>query len=54
MMSLNAGNTRAGLKMVTTLHSSTSATGSMDLTNGQVMSVDLDTPKRNMEILDVK
>ncbi|CAG5119505.1 unnamed protein product, partial [Candidula unifasciata] len=54
MMSLNAGITRAGLKMVTTLHSSTSASGSMDLTNGQVLSVDLDTPKRNMEIIDVK
>jgi hypothetical protein len=54
MMSIDMGISRAGLKMVTTLHTSTSLSGSLDLTNGQVLSVDLDTPKRNNDILDVK
>ncbi|GFO03307.1 apolipophorin [Plakobranchus ocellatus] len=53
-MSLGLGSTQVGLKMVTTLHTSTAITGSLDLTNGQVLVMEMDTPKRDMDILNVK
>lgn len=54
MMSVDAFVTRGGLKMVSTLHTSTGAKGKMELTNGNVFDMSFDLTKEKSEILDVK
>ncbi|CAL1530281.1 unnamed protein product [Lymnaea stagnalis] len=54
LMSLNVGPVSAGLKMVTTLHTSTAVSGRIEVDSNQVLSVDIDTPKKNMDILTVQ
>ncbi|GFR65207.1 apolipophorin [Elysia marginata] len=53
-MSVGLGSTHVGLKMITTLHTSTAVSSSIDLNNGQVLVVKMDTPKRSMDVLNVK
>ncbi|XP_059147634.1 uncharacterized protein LOC131935270 [Physella acuta] len=54
MMSVGAGATRSGLKMVSQLHTSTSVAGKFELKDGQVLTAELDTPKKNMDVFSFK
>ncbi|XP_074640262.1 uncharacterized protein LOC141898317 isoform X2 [Tubulanus polymorphus] len=53
-MSLDAFYTKSGLKMLTTLHSSTEVKAKFSLKDGQILDMSLDLPKESMEILDAK
>lgn len=54
MMSVGAGSIRSGLKMVSQLHTSTSVAGKFELKDGQVLTAELDTPKKNMDVFSFK
>ncbi|XP_050403910.2 uncharacterized protein LOC126819756 [Patella vulgata] len=53
-MSVDAYVTKSGLRMTSTLHSSTAAKGSILVHGGKIMKVEFDMPQDKMEILDVK
>ncbi|KAH9496816.1 hypothetical protein Btru_010355 [Bulinus truncatus] len=54
LMSVKAGQTNAGLKMTTTLHTGTSVTGRIESNDKQFFSVDFDMPEKLMDILEIK
>ena len=54
VMGVDAFVTRSGLKMVTTLHSSTELNGKVSLKNGQIFLANLNMPKDKLELLSVK
>ncbi|CAH1772638.1 unnamed protein product [Owenia fusiformis] len=53
-MGVDAFVTKTGLRVVSTLHSSTYAEGKIELQNGQLLNVKVDMPKDKIEVLDVK
>ncbi|KAL8574007.1 hypothetical protein ACOMHN_029454 [Nucella lapillus] len=52
MMSVDAVVTQVGFKMTSRLHTSTAMKGRMELARGQVLSVEIDTPRDTLEIFD--
>ncbi|XP_062611984.1 uncharacterized protein LOC134273790, partial [Saccostrea cucullata] len=54
MMSVDAFVTKSGLKMVSTLHSSTLLKGHVELQDGKIFNANLDMPKDKMEIFSLK
>lgn len=54
MMSVDAFVTKSGLKMVSTVHSSTLLKGHVELRDGTIFNANLDVPKDKMEIFSVK
>ena len=54
MMSVDAFVTKGGLKMLSTLHSSTGARGKIEITNRNVLDMSFDFTKEKSEILNVK
>ncbi|XP_061171948.1 uncharacterized protein LOC133181472, partial [Saccostrea echinata] len=54
MMSVDAFVTKSGLKMVSTLHSSTLLKGHVELQDGKIFNANLDVPKDKMEIFSLK
>jgi len=54
MMSVDAFVTKSGMKMVSTMHSSTSLDGHVELANGKVLSAQLNTPFDQMTVVNVK
>ncbi|KAL5015760.1 hypothetical protein ScPMuIL_005349 [Solemya velum] len=54
MMSVDAYVTKGGLKMTSTLHSSTALQGRVEMSKSQIVSVEINTPRDKMEILDVR
>ena len=45
---------KSGIKMTSTMHSSTAMEGKIMIKNGQLISVEFKMPKEQMEVLDVK
>ena len=54
MMSVDAFVTKGGLKMLTTLHTSTGARGKIEITNRNVLDMSFDFTKEKSEILNVQ
>ena len=54
MMSVDASVTKSGLKMVSTVHSSTLLKGHVELQDGQIFNANLDMPRDKMDIFSVK
>lgn len=54
MMSVDAFVTKSGLKMVSTVHSSTLLKGHLELQDGKIFNANLDMPKDKMEIFSLK
>ena len=54
MMGVDAFVVKSGLKMVSTMHSSTAMEGKIKIKNGQLLAVEFKMPKEQMEILNVK
>ncbi|XP_056009974.1 uncharacterized protein LOC125679922 [Ostrea edulis] len=54
MMSVDAFVTKSGLKMVSTIHSSTMLKGHLELKDGKIFNANLDMPKDKMEIFSLK
>jgi hypothetical protein len=54
MMSIDAVVTRGGLKMVSSLYTSTGARGKIEITGGNVFDLSFDITKEKSEIVDVK
>ena len=54
MMSVDAFVSRSGVKMVSTMHTSTALEGTIQLKDGQVLNVDFKTPREKQEIIDVE
>ena len=54
MMSVDAFVTKGGLKMLSTLHSSTGARGKIEITNRNVLDMSFDFTKEKSEILSLK
>ena len=52
MMSVDAFVTQVGLKMTSRLHTSTAVKGRVELARGQIFSVEIDTPRENLELFD--
>ena len=53
-MSIDAFVTKGGLKMLTTLHTSTGARGKIEITNKNVLDMSFDYTKEKSEILNVQ
>ena len=53
-MSIDAFVTKGGLKMLTTLHTSTGARGKIEITNRNVLDMSFDYTKEKSEILNVQ
>lgn len=53
-MGIDAFVARTGLKMVTTLHTSTVAQGKFQLTEGKIFNMDWDIPQDKMEIISAE
>lgn len=53
-MSMDAFVSQAGLKLATTLHTSTQAAGLIQLRQGKIFNMDINMPKGNIEILSVE
>ena len=53
-MSIDAFVTKGGLKMLTTLHTSTGARGKIEITNNNVLDMSFDYTKEKSEILNVQ
>ncbi|XP_041360319.1 uncharacterized protein LOC121376501 [Gigantopelta aegis] len=53
-MSVDAFVTKVGLKMISTLHSSSSVKGRLELVRGKIFSLEFDLPKDKIEIFDFK
>ncbi|XP_076440191.1 uncharacterized protein LOC143279842 [Babylonia areolata] len=51
-MSVDAFVTQVGLKMTSRLHTSTAVKGRVELARGQILSVEINTPRDTMEIFD--
>jgi len=54
MMSVDAHLTRAGLKMVSTMHTSTVTQGKLSLSEGKQLHFDLEMPKDKMEVFSTE
>lgn len=54
LMTMDGAVTKTGLKMVTTLHSSTAVQGRVSLQEGEVLEATFSMPKEKMELLDVQ
>ncbi|XP_052103584.1 uncharacterized protein LOC127737090 [Mytilus californianus] len=54
MMSVDAFVTKSGMKMISTMHSSSSLEGHVELANGKVLSAQIKTPFDKMEVFNVK
>ena len=54
VMSVDAYVTRTGLKVTSSLHSSLAMKGRVELDRGRVLSVQVDMPDDQMDILDVR
>lgn len=54
LMSVDAGVARTGLKMVTTLHSSSEIDGSIKMEDGQVFITKINMPREKIEILNAE
>ena len=54
VMSVDAYVTRTGLKVTSSLHSSLAMKGRVELDKGRVLSVQVDMPDDQMDILDVR
>ncbi|XP_041357420.1 apolipophorins-like [Gigantopelta aegis] len=52
-MSVDAGVTKTGMRVVNTWHSSTAVQGRVELMRGKILHAEIDMPKEKMEILDV-
>lgn len=53
-MGVDACMARTGLKMVTTLHSSTELTGKVSLEDSKIMLANINVPQEKVEILNVE
>ena len=53
-MSMDAFVSQTGLKLATTLHTSTEAAGLIQLEQGKVFNIDINTPRENIEILSIE
>lgn len=53
-MAVDAFVTKTGLRMRNTLHSSTSLKGRIQLSRGQQLNIELDTPEEKLEIFGAK
>ncbi|KAK6188791.1 hypothetical protein SNE40_004897 [Patella caerulea] len=53
-MSVDALFTKSGMKMTSTLHSSTALKAKIILERGKILEIDIDTPEEKMEVLDIK
>jgi len=54
VMGVEALSTNVGVKMVSTLHSSTAVQGRISLIDGSILTAELDTPEEKMDIISVK
>ncbi|XP_067678851.1 uncharacterized protein [Haliotis asinina] len=54
MMTVDAFVAKTGLKMVSSVHSSSSLKGRVELSRGQIFNLELDMPQDKMEIFNVK
>lgn len=54
MMSVDAFVTKAGLKMVSTLHTSTAVQGKLRVDEFGAITAEYDMPQERMELVDVK
>jgi len=54
MMGVDAIVTKATMKMVASMHSSTQLDGTISLKDGQIFSVNLNTPQEKMEVFHVE
>ena len=54
MMSVDAFVTKSGMKMVSTLHTSTALQGMIELADGRILEMELDMPREKMEIVNFK
>ncbi len=53
LMTMDAGVAKSGLKMVSTLHSSTQANVFLEMNENEVVTAKVNMPKDKMEIVDV-
>lgn len=53
-MTVDAFVAKTGLKMVSSVHSSSSVKGRVELSRGQIFNLELDMPQDKMEIFNVK
>ena len=53
-MSMDAFVSQTGLKLATTLHTSTEAAGLIQLQQGKVFNIDINMPRENIEILSIE
>jgi hypothetical protein len=53
-MSVDANVARTGLKMVTTLHSSTTIEGKMQIQDSQVVNVKFEMPRDKIEMISAE
>lgn len=54
MMYMDAGVSKSGLKMVSTMHSSTAIEGKVQLKDGKIFTTSISMPRDKIEILDVR
>lgn len=54
LMGVDAFVTKSTMKMVATMHTSTMIDGKIQLQNGEVFNVELNTPKEKMEVFHVQ
>lgn len=54
LMGVDAFVTKSNMKMVATMHTSTMIDGKIELKDGEVFNVELNTPKEKMEIFHVQ
>lgn len=53
-MGIDALDTQVGIKMVSTLHSSTSVQGKVSLSEGTILNVEFDIPQEKQDIMSVR
>lgn len=53
-MEVNAFVARTGLRMTSTLHTSTSTDGSLRLQDGKIFNVDFNMPQDKMEVISAE
>lgn len=53
-MSMDAFVSQAGLKLATTLHTSTEAGGLIQIRQGKIFNMDINMPEGNIEVLSIE
>lgn len=54
MMSVDAFITKGGMKMVSTLHTSTAIRGKLELSNNKDFTLELDFPRHKSEVINME